>query len=96
MGEFNDELQPWMSRAGFEGTFLARQNGEVVGPPEGVALFVRSAVFETLQCGTATFSHSALLQQLLPGVCGGEPVDAKSTGLLVLAIVGYTLGFRGF
>lgn len=33
---------------GLSGHYLARQSGEVAGPPEGVAMFIRSSMFVTL------------------------------------------------
>ncbi|KAG2498277.1 hypothetical protein HYH03_003538 [Edaphochlamys debaryana] len=56
-GVFASELQPWMAERGYEGHYLSRQSGpNVQGPPEGVALFYRTAVFEALQVRTFAFS----------------------------------------
>ncbi|KAG2451490.1 hypothetical protein HYH02_004088 [Chlamydomonas schloesseri] len=47
---FAGELQPWLAERGYRGHYLPRQYGEHVhGPPEGVALFYRTEVFELEQ-----------------------------------------------
>ncbi len=54
---YEDELSPWFLAQGLTGQYLARQIHEPVrGPQEGVALFIRTSVFETLgtQAGAAT------------------------------------------
>lgn len=53
---FETELQPWLADQGFSGWYFARQSGEVMGPPEGVALFYRRAAFRPLAQTTVRFS----------------------------------------
>eukprot|EP00198_Chlamydomonas_reinhardtii_P001467 XP_001690803.1 CCR4-NOT transcription complex, subunit 6-like protein [Chlamydomonas reinhardtii] len=47
---FAGELQPWLAARGYRGHYLPRQYGDSVhGPPEGVALFYRTEVFDLEQ-----------------------------------------------
>ncbi|GLC54912.1 hypothetical protein PLESTB_000919400 [Pleodorina starrii] len=57
---FSDELQPFLGMRGYRGHYLARQYGEnVQGPPEGVALFYRTDLFELIHHRAFTFASVA-------------------------------------
>ncbi|KAG2445827.1 hypothetical protein HXX76_000431 [Chlamydomonas incerta] len=74
---FAGELQPWLAARGYRGHYLARQYGDNVhGPPEGVALFYRTEVFELEQQHSFLF-NSVLTSPPVPGSPLASVADAE-------------------
>ncbi|KXZ55860.1 hypothetical protein GPECTOR_2g1411 [Gonium pectorale] len=87
---FAGELQPWLAERGYRGHYLARQYGESVqGPAEGVALFYRTDVFDTLAHHSFLFS-SVPTNPPAPLRDGLSSVDGEELGAAATAAAGAT------
>ncbi|PNW74930.1 hypothetical protein CHLRE_12g504000v5 [Chlamydomonas reinhardtii] len=74
---FAGELQPWLAARGYRGHYLPRQYGDSVhGPPEGVALFYRTEVFDLEQQHSFLF-NSVPTSPPAPGSALASLADAE-------------------